>query len=233
MIIFKGIQKTTLIDFPGKVACTLFLPKCNFRCPFCYNKQLVFDEDTGVEITEAEVFDFFKERKGFLDGVCITGGEPTLHKDLPLFLEKTKALGFLSKLDTNGTVPEMLKILLKKNLLDYISMDIKSSKKEYETAAGVKVDLKKIEESISLIRKSGIDYEFRTTLVPKIHQEQDVLEIGQWLKGSKLFFLQQFNSNIDLLDSKLQGTGSFSVEELENFAKTLKPFFDKVGVRRI
>jgi len=233
LIIFKGIQKTTLIDFPGKVACTLFLPKCNFRCPFCYNKQLVFDEDTGVEITEAEVFDFFKERKGFLDGVCITGGEPTLHKDLPLFLEKTKALGFLSKLDTNGTVPEMLKILLKKNLLDYISMDIKSSKKEYETAAGVKVDLKKIEESISLIRKSGIDYEFRTTLVPKIHQEQDVLEIGQWLKGSKLFFLQQFNSNIDLLDSKLQGTGSFSVEELENFAKTLKPFFDKVGVRRI
>ncbi len=233
MIIFKGIQKTTLIDFPGKVACTLFMSGCNFRCPFCYNKHLVFDEDTGVKITEAEVFDFFKERKGFLDGVCITGGEPTLNKDLPAFLKKTKATGLLTKLDTNGSSPEMLKILFEKNLLDFVSMDIKSSKKGYEKAAGIKADLKKIEESIALIKNSGIDYEFRTTLVPKIHSEQDVLEIGKWLKGSKSFFLQQFNSEIDLLDSKLQGTSSFSAKKMQNFAKILTPFFDKVGVRGI
>ena len=233
MIIFKGIQKTTLIDFPGKVACTLFMSDCNFRCPFCYNKHLVFDEDTGIKITEAEVFDFFKERKGFLDGVCITGGEPTLNKDLPAFLEKTKATGLLTELDTNGSVPEMLKILLEKNLLDFISMDIKSSKKGYKKAAGVKVDLKKIEESIALIKNSGVDYEFRTTLVPALHSEQDILKIGQWLKGSKSFFLQQFNSDIELLDSKLNGTSPFSTEKMKAFAKTLKPFFDKVGVRSI
>ncbi len=233
MIIFKGIQKTTLIDFPGKVACTLFMSDCNFRCPFCYNKHLVFDEDTGVKLTEKEVFDFFKERKGFLDGVCITGGEPTLNKDLPAFLEKTKAVGLLTELDTNGSRPEMLKILLEKNLLDFISMDIKSSKKRYEKAAGTKVDLKKIEESIALIRNSGVDYEFRTTLVPILHSEEDVLEIGKWLKGSKSFFLQQFNSDIDLLDSKLRGSSPFSAEKMQNFAKTLAPFFDKVGVRGI
>lgn len=233
LITFKGIQKTTLIDFPGKVACTLFLPKCNFRCPFCYNKQLVFDNDTGIKINEKQALDFLKERKGFLDGVCITGGEPTLNKDLPSFLEKTKALGLLSKLDTNGAIPEMLKILLEKKLLDYISMDIKSSKKGYEKAAGIKVDLQKIEESIALIRNSGIEYEFRSTLVPALHSKQDVLEIGQWLNGSKRFFLQQFNPNVNLLDSKLQGTSPFSAEKMQNFAKSLKPFFAKVGVRGI
>jgi len=233
LIIFKGIQKTTLIDFPGKVACTFFLPKCNFRCPFCYNRQLVFNEDTGIKISETQALDFLKKRKEFLDGICITGGEPTLSKGLPSFLEKTKALGFLAKLDTNGSVPEMLKILLKKKLLDYISMDIKSSKKGYKKAAGVKVDLKKIEESIALIKNSGIDYEFRCTLAPVLHSKQDVLEMGKWLKGSKRFFLQQFNPNVNLLDPQMQKTSPFPAEEMRNFAKILEPFFDKVGVRGI
>jgi len=232
LLSFKGFQKTTLIDFPGKVACTFFLANCNFRCPFCYNASLVFDKGTGFEMDETRALEFLAERKGFLDGVCITGGEPLLHR-LEEFLKKVKALGLLVKLDTNGSRPEALKSLLAAGLLDYVAMDIKASKKGYEKAAGTKVDLEKIGQSISLIRNSGVDYEFRCTVVPSLHNEKGLLEIGEWLKGSKRLFLQQFNSSVPLLDVSLQGTSPFSAEEMRHFAGSLKPFFGEVGLRGI
>ena len=232
MLSFKGLQKTTLIDFPGKVACTFFLAKCNFRCPFCYNANLVFDRGTGFEMGEAQALEFLSGRKGFLDGICITGGEPTLHS-LGGFLKKVKAIGFLVKLDTNGSRPQALKSLLGKGLLDFVSMDVKSGPAGYEKAAGTKVDLEKIGQSISLIRDSGVDYEFRCTVVPLLHKEKDLLEMGEWLKGSKRLFLQQFNSSVPLLDVSLQGTRPFSAEEMRHFAVLLKPFFGGVGLRGI
>lgn len=231
MLVFKGIQKTTLIDFPGKLACTLFLPKCDFRCPFCYNKQLVLDQDTGIEITEKHMLKFLDERKGFLEGVCITGGEPLLHPGLLKFLEKLKGQGFLTKLDTNGSRPEALAKILGKKAVDYVAMDVKASKGNYDRAAGTKVNLKAIEESIGLIKEKAADYEFRTTVVPVLHSEKDILQIGNWLKGSKRFFLQGFNSDPPLLDEALQGSKAYGEEELQHFAEILKPFFGEVKVR--
>lgn len=233
MLVFKGIQKTTLIDFPGRVACTLFLPKCNFKCPFCYNRQLVFDEKTGIEISEKEALSFLKERKNFLDGTCITGGEPLLHPEIEGFCRKVKELGLLVKIDTNGSMPKLLKKLLEEKLVDYIAMDIKASPKKYSLAAGTKVDLDAIKESIGLIMDSGIDYELRMTAVPCLHSKEDFEEIGKWLKGAKRFFLQQFSPSMPLLDPKLEKTRPFSREEMLSFAGIMKPFFKEVAVRGI
>ena len=183
----------------------------------------MFDEDTGLEIGEPEAIDFLKERKGFLDGVCITGGEPLLHKGLLFFLKKVKALGLLVKLDTNGSNPVLLKGLLDAKVLDYVAMDIKGSKKGYAKAAGIEIDLNAIEKSIELIKKSP-DYEFRMTVVPGLHSEGDFNEIGAWLSGSKRFFLQQFTPGVPLLNKSFEKKEPFSKQELQNFAKILKPF---------
>ncbi|MDD5162931.1 MAG: anaerobic ribonucleoside-triphosphate reductase activating protein [Candidatus ainarchaeum sp.] len=231
-LVFKGLQKTTLIDFPGQIACTFFLPKCNFKCGFCYNPNLVFDEETGTRISEKEALAFLDERKNFLDGVCISGGEPTLHPGLPEFCAKIKEKGLLVKLDTNGSNPEMLKSLIEKNLVDFVAMDIKASKEKYSLVCGAKIDLEKISESIGLIRKSGIDYEFRATVVPLL-EEKDLLEIGEWLKGSKKFVLQQFHNEMPLLGKNLQKLSPYSPEQLKKFAEKLKPFFGKIEVRGI
>jgi len=233
LLLFKGIQKTTLIDYPEKVAATLFLPKCNFRCPFCYNLQLVLDKDTGVEIPEKEALAFLLERKDFLDGVCITGGEPLLHSALPSFCKKAKEAGFLVKIDSNGSFPEKLQHLIEEKLVDYIAVDIKGARENYNKAAGVKVVLDKVQQTVDLVRQSGIEYEFRTTVVPKLHSKEDLLSIGEWLQGSSQFFLQQFNSEVPLLDKGLEGSKPYSREELQAFAAALKPFFNKVAVRGI
>jgi pyruvate formate lyase activating enzyme len=233
LLVFKGIQKTTLIDFPNQVACTLFLPKCDFRCPFCYNASLVFDRDTGVCISEDEALDFLAERKGFLDGVCVTGGEPTLHPGLIGFCEKAKKIGLLVKLDTNGSNPDVLQLLIAAKAVDYIAMDIKAPLAKYSEAAGVKVDTAKIRKSVDLIRGSGVEYEFRTTVVPALHSEADLLEIGKWLKGSERFFLQQFNGSVPLLGKGLEGSRNYSEKELKEFAGKLKQFFRRVEVRAL
>ncbi|MCX6798547.1 MAG: anaerobic ribonucleoside-triphosphate reductase activating protein [Candidatus Diapherotrites archaeon] len=231
MLVFRGIQKTTLIDFPGRVACTLFLPGCDFRCPFCYNITLVLGQETGVEITEKEALDFLQGRKGFLDGVCITGGEPLLHSGLLGFCKKAHALGLLVKLDTNGSMPEELERLIKEKAVDYIAMDIKAPPEKYSEAAGAKVDIAKIKRSARLIMESGIDYEFRTTVVPALHSEADLLEIGEWLKGARRFFLQQFNPNVPLLGRSLEGSRTYSEAELQGFAEKLRKFFKHAEVR--
>jgi len=229
----KGLQKTTLIDFPDLVACTVFTPGCNFRCPFCYNSSLVLDDKSSPEIPEKEFFEFLKKREKVLDGVVVSGGEPTLQKDLPEFLEKIKKSGFKIKLDTNGSNPEMLKELFEKKLLNYVAMDVKAPLENYEKACGVKIDLKKIQESIELVKNSGVDYEFRSTVMPKLHSKEDFEKIGELVKGSKRFFLQQFAPMESALDKNFAKEKRFSREEMQEFKKILEKFAEKVEIRNL
>ncbi len=229
-MIIKGLQKQTVIDYPGKIACTIFTFGCNFRCKYCHNPELVID-DGRPEIKEIEILEFLKSRKGFLDGVCITGGEPTLHKDLPDFIRKIKNLGFLVKLDTNGTNPEMLKGLIEEKLVDYIAMDIKAPLDFYENVVNVKVNKDDIQKSIDLIRKLK-EYEFRTTVVPGLFNENHAKLIGEWLKGSKRFYVQQFRG-IKTLDKNFVNKKPFTKEELIKFRNILKPYFETCEIRGV
>ncbi len=228
-----GLQKVTLIDFPKQVACTVFLDKCSFRCGFCFNPKLARGGKTESKMDEKEFFEFLKKRKNLLDGVCITGGEPTMHADLEDFCKKIKGMGFLVKLDTNGSNPEMLKALINKKLIDYIAMDIKAPLEKYDEVAGAKVDKDSIRESIALIMGSGIDYEFRSTLLPKFHSAQDMEKMSLLIKGADLYCLQQFNPNAELLDGKLKNEKPFAKEELEALKKIAERHVKKVELRGI
>lgn len=228
-MIIKGLQKLTLIDYPDTVACTIFTFGCNLRCPYCHNPELVVD-DGRKNIDVEEIFQFLKDRKNFLDGVCITGGEPTLQNDLPEFMSKIKELGFLIKLDTNGTNPEMIDRLIKGKLVDYIAMDIKAPLERYEEVVLSKVDLENVKKSVEIIKNSGIDYEFRMTVPPQTFEEKDFVLIGEWLKGSKKFYIQQFKG-IKTLDKSFIGKESVSANQLNRFFNILKPFFQICGVR--
>jgi len=227
-----GLQKLTLIDYPNKVAATVFLFGCNFRCPYCQNPELVDPEKVNnrQEISEKEFFDFLDSKKGLIDGVCITGGEPTIHKELSDFIKKIKAKKFLVKLDTNGSNPEILKKLIDAKLLDFIAMDIKSSPENYNKASGVKVDLKKIKKSIEIIKNSGIDYEFRITVVSGLVEEKDIEKIGKWLKGTKNFALQQFQ-NKKVLDKSFEKIQPYPDEILKEFQKILEKYIEKIELR--
>ncbi len=231
-MILKGLQKTTLIDFPGRVASTVFTFGCNFRCGFCHNPDLV--NETGIpSIDEKELIDFFDSRKKWIQGVCITGGEPTLHPDLPDFARKLKEKGFEVKLDSNGSNPLMLKKLIEKNLVDYIAMDIKTSQEKYALLCNVPIDLDKINQSISLIKNSGKEYEFRTTVIPEFYSRQDALNIGKWLEGSKFYALQQYSNSGPLLNPEFKSRQPFPGKELLELKKILDPFFDKVEIRNL
>ena len=185
-MILGGLQKTTLVDFPGRVACTVFTVGCNFRCPFCHNKDLVTQrlfKKSGIKpILEDYFFDFLEKRRKILDGVCITGGEPTIWKDLPNFCQKIKDLGLEVKLDSNGSNPNVLKNLIDKKLIDFIAMDVKTAFKEYSKAVNVKTRISNIKSSIKLISQSGLEYEFRTTVVPGIHDEKAMVNLAKDLK---------------------------------------------------
>ncbi len=226
-----GLQKTTLIDFPGKVAATVFTVGCNFRCPYCYNISLVKDTGPTPEMPLEEFLSFLEKRKKVLDGVCITGGEPTLHSDLPKLIDEIKSLGLEVKLDTNGSNPEMLGQLIKEKKPDYIAMDIKAPLEKYGSISRVQLDKEKIKKSVELIKNSGIEYEFRSTVVPGLFTKEDAKAIGEWLKGAKAFFIQQFRPMDSMLDSSLKKVLPFSREELEEFKKTMEPFFEKVEIR--
>lgn len=227
-MIIKGLQKTTLIDFPEKIACTIFTFGCNFRCPYCHNPELVIEDGTK-EIPQEEILKFLEERKDFFEGVCITGGEPTIHEDLPGLLEKIKKLGLAVKLDTNGTNPGVVEQLIKNKIVDYIAMDIKAPLKKYEQVVRAEVDLEKIKRSIDLIKNSGVEYEFRMTVPPETLDESDFLEIGKCLNGSKKFYLQRFRG-IKTLDKSLVGK-NVDEEQMKSFCEILKPFFDKCTIR--
>lgn len=221
-MIIKGIQKLTLLDFPGRVACTVFTAGCNFRCPFCHNASLVLGGSDGF-INENEIFAFLEARRGRLSGICISGGEPTLQPDLARFIRRVKELGYAVKLDTNGYRPEVLRELLSEGLLDYVAMDIKSSRERYSAVAGVEVDVSKIEESAALLMSSGVPYEFRTTVVRELHSAEDFPEIGNWLSGAEKFYLQSFVDSGDVISDGLNGYDKKDLQELLNLLKVKIP----------
>ena len=205
-MILGGLQKLTLIDFPGKVAATVFTVGCSFRCPFCHNPELVLSGASAERgsISEQDFFKFLSTRKGKLDGVCITGGEPTIQQNLIQFMKKIKKMGFLVKLDTNGTRPDVLRKAYQDELLDFVAMDIKTSLENYPKACGIGFDPERIKLSVELIRNSFVPYEFRTTVVPSIHSYRDFQRIGEWLHGSKRYSLQKYRDEGKILDPNLR-----------------------------
>jgi len=196
-----GLQKLSLIDYPGKLSCIIFTIGCNLRCSYCYNPSLV--EGTCERIPRREIFRFLRKRKGLLDGVIITGGEPTIHNDLPDFIQRIKKMGFLVGLETNGTNPQMIKKLISERLIDYIAMDVKAPLKKYKEIVNVEVDLDKIKESIDVIMNSGIEYEFRTTCYPLLTKD-DFIKIFKLIKGAKKYGIQQFLNKNTLMDTDLK-----------------------------
>ena len=228
-----GLEKSTLIDYPGRIAATVFLLGCNFRCPFCYSSELVLPEKMAEQpkIAEKAFFDFLKERQGLLEGVVICGGEPTIHKDLPDFIKRIKDLGFLLKLDTNGSNPEMLRGLMRKGLVDYVAMDIKAPLgAKYDLATGVKVDLDKIKESIEIIKGSGVDYEFRSTIVPSIHTKEDVIQMAKDISPAKKYYLQNFRGE-KTIDPRFEEIKPYAKDFLLEIQKEISSFFEICQVR--
>lgn len=231
-MILGGLQKLTLIDYPGHIAATVFTVGCNFRCPFCHNPELVSGIKYNVSsILEAEFFQLLENRRGKLEGICITGGEPTVQPDLIEFIRKIKNLGFKVKLDTNGTRPDILRKLYSEKLLNFVAMDIKSDLVNYDKTTNSKVDLERIKLSVDLIRNSGVDYEFRTTAVPGLHFEGDFEKIGKWLDGSKKYVLQAFEDKGKILDPGLKKRTRGKRLDLDKIAKNIEKYFGKVEVR--
>lgn len=234
-MILGGLQKTTFIDFPGKIAATVFTSGCFFRCPWCFSPELVLTEKIKNQprISEAEFFDFLKKRKKLLEGIVICGGEPTVHRELPGFIKKIKKFGYAVKLDTNGSNPEMLQRLINKNLLDYIAMDIKAplENKKYNEATGVKINLNKIKKSTELIKNSaGLDYEFRTTVVPGIHTKEDIIQIARGIAPAKKYYLQNFRPE-KTIDPKFEKIKPYLQEYLLEIQKAIAPFFEICQIR--
>lgn len=228
---FSGFQKLTLLDFPEKTACTLFTAGCNFRCPFCHNAGLVTHIDNTNFFTEEYVLEYLKKRKGILDGICITGGEPLMHKELPDFIKKVKDLGYLVKLDTNGSYPERLEELINSGLIDYVAMDIKNSKEKYATTADCSTELlAKIEKSVELLKQKKIDFEFRTTVVKEYHEPDDIKKIAEWIRGADKYFLQNFIDSGDLIKNNLSAHPRETLEFMRSLAQDIIP---KVEIRGI
>lgn len=217
----------TLLDFPGAVACTVFTGGCNLRCPFCHNADLVRTPTMYVNMLP-QVMEYLEKRKGLIDGVCVTGGEPLLQPDLHAFLKTVKEMGYRIKLDTNGSLPDRLSRILQTGLVDYVAMDVKSSKTGYSLAIGGETDFSLFEESIALLRHSGIDHEFRTTVVKGIHTPQDIADIANMLKGEEKYFLQTFKDSGNLLAS---GFEAFSHAEMAAMLETVKQYIPQAQLR--
>jgi len=234
-MIIAGLQKTTLIDYPGKIACIIFLAGCNFRCPWCYSAELVLPLKIVKQprLSEKEVLDFLRQRQGKLDGVVICGGEPTINKDLPQFLEKIKHLNYPIKLDTNGSNPEIVKDLVAKKLIDYVAMDIKapkdSSVHQMIMQEGITID--KIKESVEFLKRGLVDFEFRTTVVPKIHKKEDFLDIAKWIGGKNVkYYLQNFRAE-KTIDPEFEKIEPFDDSFLKEIIKEISSYFKICKVR--
>lgn len=235
-MIIAGLQKTTLIDYPGKLACVVFLAVCNFRCPWCYSAELVLPVKIAKQprLSEKEFFDFLRQRKGLLEGVVLCGGEPTVNKELPKFIEKIKGMGFSVKLDTNGSNPKMLKDLVGRGLVDYVAMDIKASLKNpiYKNIIGEEIKLENIEESVEFLKNSDIDSEFRTTAVDTIHKKEDFLEIAKWISGPDVkYYLQNFRPE-KTIDPEFEKVKPYPKEFLEGIVKEISPYFKVCQIRQ-
>ena len=233
-MIIAGLQKTTLIDYPGKIAATVFLAGCNFRCDWCYSSELVLPEKIKNQprISEKEFFSWLEKKKGLLDGIVICGGEPTINKDLPIFIKKIKEPGFfLVKLDTNGSNPEMLKQLIDNKLIDYVAMDIKLPREKYSKVFFDNIDIKNIEESVELLKNSKIDFEFRTTIVPTIHRKEDFLKIARWIGGPKIkYYIQNFRPE-KTIDPEFEKIKPYSKEYLLGIKKSISQYFSVCDIR--
>lgn len=252
-----GLNKLTLLDYPGHMACLIFTGACNYRCPFCHNASLVLNPNSQPAIREDEIFSFLESRKGILEGVCISGGEPTLQADLPEFIRKIRAMGFHVKLDTNGSRPGVLKALLDEELLDYVSMDIKNAPKKYLATIGIPEESQdsdssasssdagkgalcfdnlitdSVRQSAKLLMQSSIPYEFRTTVVKELHNEEDLLTIGKWLNGARAYYLQSFRDSETLVGASLGQFHTYEPEQMRAFRDMLKPYFEIVELRGI
>ncbi len=227
-MIIKGLQKLTLLDYPGRLASTVFLGGCNFRCPFCHNASLVLGKDEG-RISEEELLAFLKSRVGKLQGVCITGGEPTLYRELPSLINNIKELGYLVKLDTNGTNPRLLSTLIDEGLIDYCAMDIKSSRENYHILSGVEgLDVSPIEESVKILLSGKIEYEFRTTVVKPYHKKEDFVKIGEWIRGARAYFLQGFRDSGDIISPTAEG---YDTKSLAEFLAAVTPYVPNAQIR--
>jgi len=226
-----GLQKLALVDYPGKLAATIFTGGCNLRCPFCHNALLVTRVEENEVLEQSDVLDFLKQRRGLLDGVVISGGEPLLQSGVDELAGHIKELGFAVKLDTNGCYPGRLRELVDRGLVDYVAMDIKNCLPKYSMTVGNRdFDTAPVQESAALLREGGVDYEFRTTLVREFHTPADICAIGAWLEGSPKYFLQSFVDSGGLISQGLHG---FSPEEMQEFAEAVRPFFGSVELRGV
>ena len=229
-MILGGLQKLTLVDFPGTVACTVFTVGCNLRCPFCHNPALVFNPPEEYRISEEEFFAFLNKRKGILDGVAITGGEPLLHSDIGEFIAKIKSMGYKVKLDTNGTFPDRLEKILSEGNVDYVAMDLKNTFDKYAETVGIKgFDVELIKRSIRLIQASGVAHEFRTTVVSPLHDAGDFEQIAKQVEGSEKYFLQGFVDSGDLLNG--EGLSAMPREELKKALEGAKKIIPQSQIR--
>ena len=226
-----GLQKMTLLDFPGKVACTVFTGGCNFRCPFCHNALLVTELPENPDYTVDEILSFLKKRAGLLDGVAITGGEPLMNPDIADFIKQIRDLGYSVKLDTNGSYPDRLKSIVGEGIVDYVAMDIKNCKEKYAETVGLKsYDLSKIEESVDFLKTNAVDYEFRTTVVKEFHTVEDIRKAAEWIKGAKRYFLQNFVDSGNLIDGSVSGVDKSIMLEMQ---KTAAEFVPQTQIRGI
>ena len=230
-MLINGFQKLTILDYPGKVACIVFTPGCNFRCPFCHNASLVTHIDKETYIDADEVLAYLKKRQGLLDGVVITGGEPLLQNGIEEFIAEIKSLGYSVKLDTNGSFPEKLISIVEKGLVDYVAMDIKNSKEKYGMTIGLKdFDITPIEKSVDFLLQNKVDYEFRTTIVKDFHTVDDIQDIVVWLKGAHKYFLQNFVDSGDLISDGLEPVSALLLKEMKEKASE---FISSVEIRGI
>ena len=227
----SGLQKLTLLDFPGHTACTVFTGGCNYRCPFCHNAELVLRPELQPEVPEWEFFALLEKRRGLLDGVAVTGGEPTLQPDLPEFLRKIRDLGYAVKLDTNGTRPELLKRLAEEDLVQYVAMDVKNAPARYAETAGTEEPLLgRVRESAAFLLGGRVPYEFRTTVLRELHRPEDLAEIGRWLRGAERYFLQSFVDSGDLIR---EGLHPCTREELDLLLSAVRPFIPAAALRGV
>ena len=231
-MLVSGLQKLTLLDYPGKVACTVFTGGCNFRCPFCHNSSLVLPEQIAHDSSVDEVLRFLKKRVGVLDGVAVTGGEPLIHADMADFLREVKAMGYMVKLDSNGSFPDRLIALVQAGLVDRVAMDIKNSPALYAKTAGLeKLDMEAITRSKDFLLKGTVDYEFRTTVVKGLHTAESLMEAARFIEGAKEYYLQQYKDSGAVLAA--EGLGAFDADEMHALADAVRPIVPTVQVRGV